>query len=118
MRKTRGPGASWIALLVVTLAAPAAARAEEPPPPVIQLTIKDHRFDPAEVRVPAGKAFVLQVKNEDATAEEIESRPLKFEKVIAGHRSAALRVRALEKGRYPFFGDYHQATAQAAVVAE
>jgi len=116
VRKTSRPGALFSVLLAMGLAAAGAVRAEEPR--VVQLTIKDHRFDPAEVRVPAGKAFVLQVKNEDGTAEELESRPLKVEKVIAGKRTATVRVRALEKGRYAFYGEYHPATAQGAVVAE
>jgi plastocyanin len=111
----------WIGIpLVLGIAvaglAPGGGRADAPL--VFALTIKDHRFEPAEVRVPAGRPFVLQVKNEDATAEEFESRPLELEKVIAGNRTATVRVRPLEKGRYAFFGDYHQATAQGAVVAE
>lgn len=113
--RSRGRFAVLWALALAGLG-PGAVLAEDPS--VVQLTIKDHRFEPAEVRVPAGKAFVLQVKNEDATAEELESKPLKFEKVIAAKRTGTVRVRALEKGRYGFFGDYHQATAQGAVVAE
>ena len=52
------------------------------------LTIKDHRFEPAELQVPAGKAFTLNVTNGDATAEEFESDDLDVEKVIAGGQSA------------------------------
>ena len=38
------------------------------------LTIKDHHFEPAELRVPANQAATLTVKNLDPTPEEFESR--------------------------------------------
>ena len=49
------------------------------------VTIRDHKFEPAEVKIPAGKSVKLTVNNLDATAEEFESYPLGFEKVIAGN---------------------------------
>lgn len=33
----------------------------------VRLTIKDHRFTPAEVSVPAGQRFRIEVSNQDAT---------------------------------------------------
>ena len=84
----------------------------------IEVTIKDHRFSPSEIRVPAGKPTLLKINNEDPTAEEFDSSALKVEKVIAGGRSATLRLRPLGPGRYPFIGEYHPDTAQGAVIAE
>jgi plastocyanin len=84
----------------------------------IDLTIKDHRFAPAEIHVPAGKPTQLTIKNEDATAEEFDSTALKTEKVIAGGRSATVRLRPLGPGRYPFMGEYHPDTAQGVVISE
>jgi len=92
------------------------SRADEPAS--FEVTIKDHRFAPSELHVPAGKAVILTVNNQDATAEEFESGSLKVEKVIAGKQSTTVRIRPLEKGRYPFVGEYHQTTAQGVVVAE
>jgi plastocyanin len=82
------------------------------------LTIKDHRIEPAELEVPAGKAFTLNVTNQDATAEEFESNDLDIEKVIAGGQSAAIKVDALDPGRYEFYGEYHEDSAKGAVVAK
>jgi plastocyanin len=107
---------TFILPLALTGLAFSAARAEEPIK--VPVAIKDHRFDPAELRVPAGKPFVLEVTNEDVTPEEVESKPLKFEKVVPGNKAATVRVRSLEKGRYRFFGEYHEATAQGVVIAE
>ena len=84
----------------------------------IDVTIKDHRFTPAEIHVPAGKPATLNVKNEDATAEEFESHELKIEKVIAGGTSGTVRLRPLDPGKYPFIGEYHEDTAKGVIVAE
>jgi plastocyanin len=84
----------------------------------LSIAIKDHKFDPAELKVPAGKAIKLTVRNLDSTAEEFESRPLKVERVIAGNSTAVIRIKALSKGSYKFFGEFHEKTAQGVLVAE
>lgn len=102
-------------LLVASLAARPAG-AEDPT--TIAVTIRDHRFIPAEIHVPQGKPILLSIKNEDATAEEFDSSALKVEKVIVGGGFGTVRLRPLGPGRYPFMGEYHAATAQGAVIAE
>jgi plastocyanin len=82
------------------------------------VTIKDHRFTPAEIKVPANQRVTITVINEDATAEEFESNPMKVEKVIAGKSRATVRIGPLKPGRYPFVGEYHEATAKGTVIAE
>ena len=84
----------------------------------IDVTIKDHSFTPSEIHVPAGKPAVLNIKNEDATAEEFDSSALKIEKVIGGGNEGTVRLRPLDPGRYPFIGEYHSDTAQGVVIAE
>jgi hypothetical protein len=84
----------------------------------LDITIKDHRFAPSEIHVPAGKPTVLTIKNDDATPEEFDSSALKVEKVIASGRSAKVQLRPLGVGRYPFMGEYHADTAQGVVIAE
>ena len=84
----------------------------------VNLSIKDHKFTPAEIKVPAGKPIVLHVKNMDARAEEFDSHDLKAEKVISGNSEAIIRVRALKAGRYEFEGEYNSKTAQGVLIAE
>jgi plastocyanin len=84
----------------------------------IHLAIKDHRFDPALLEVPAGKKFNLLVKNLDATPEEFESHDLKREKVIAGNGQAKISIGPLKPGIYKFVGEYHESTAQGQLVAK
>ncbi|MFN7901274.1 MAG: cupredoxin domain-containing protein [Holosporales bacterium] len=104
-------------LAVVALAAfSAPAIAEDKK--VYELSISDHRFTPSEIKVPAGKAFTLKVKNLDPTPEEFESYPLKLEKVITGKGEAILHVRALKPGTYPFKGEFNEKTAQGVIIAE
>ena len=55
------------------------------------LSIRDHRFVPNELRVPAGKKIKLIIDNQDSTAEEFESHALNREKVIPPKSKASLR---------------------------
>ena len=84
----------------------------------LQISIKDHRFQPGELRVPANTPVILAVRNLDPTPEEFESRTLRVEKVVAGNSEITLHLRPLAPGRYRFYGDFNQATAQGAIVAE
>lgn len=93
-----------------------AALADEPL--ILEITIQDHRFQPQELKVPAGKPFVIRIKNLDPAAEEFESPALKVEKVIAGGAEGTVRSRGLDPGRHEFIGEYHSDTAKGVLVAE
>jgi Cupredoxin-like domain len=80
--------------------------------------IKEHRFQPAEIRVPANTPITLVVRNLDPTPEEFESKTLRVEKIVAGKSEITIRLRPLAPGRYRFYGDFNEATAEGAIVAE
>jgi Cupredoxin-like domain len=82
------------------------------------LVIKDHRFVPAELRLPAGKKVRLTIDNQDASPEEFESYELNREKIIPGRSKSIVFIGPLKPGRYPFFGEFNPKTAQGVVVAE
>jgi plastocyanin len=82
------------------------------------ITIRNHHFEPAELKVPANKRIVLKVVNEDPTPEEFESKEFKAEKVIAGKSQGIVRIAPLKPGRYKFYGEYHEDTAKGVLVAE
>ena len=84
----------------------------------IPVTLRDHRFAPSEIHVPAGKPVILKITNNDPTAEEFDSSSLKIEKVIAGGNYGTVRLRPLGPGRYPFMGEYHSDTVQGVVISE
>ena len=83
-----------------------------------KLTVRNHRFVPAELSIPANTKVKLAVVNEDATPEEFESHELNREKVVTGNSTISVYVGPLKPGRYPFFGDFHQDTAQGALIAK
>lgn len=95
-----------------------AAQAFAAEPKTYEITIKDHLFEPAELKIPANEPAILKVKNLDSTPEEFESHKLKLEKVIAGNSEATLRVRPLAPGSYKFFGEFNEDTAQGVIIAE
>ncbi len=82
----------------------------------VAVTIKDHRFQPAEIRAPANRRLAITVKNLDATAMEFESVSLRVEKVVAPNAAGVVNVRALAPGRYEFFDDFHQEARGVLVV--
>lgn len=105
-----------LALAVVALPlflSPAAAEDVE-----ATLTIKDHKFDPVELVVPAGQRIKLTVKNLDSTPEEFESHELRREKVIPGGAEAVIYIGPLKAGTYKYFGEFHEDTAQGRIVAK
>lgn len=104
-----------IGLLLLAFLIPPAALAADPE---VSLVIKNHKFTPAEVKVPANTKVKLIVDNQDATAEEFESKELKREKVVPGRSKAVLFIGPLAPGKYPFFGEFHQDTARGVVIAE
>ena len=108
-------------LFLVLACAPALAlsTAAGAEPMEVHITIKDHRFEPEKIEVPAGQRLKLIVKNADTTPEEFESKVLRIERVILGGQSATFNVRPLNKGQtYKFFGEFHEDTAQGALIAK
>ncbi len=83
-----------------------------------QITIKNHRFTPAELTIPAGKKIRLQVWNQDPTPEEFESYTLNREKIIRGNSKAVIFIGPLKPGRYKYFGEFNQKTAQGVIIAK
>ena len=82
------------------------------------LIIREHRFEPAEIRIPAGQKVKLVVHNQDKTPEEFESHKLNREKVIAPGAKVNIYIGPLAPGSYPFYGEFHEKTARGVVIAE
>src|SRR5581483_6347736 len=99
MRAAAALAAASAAALVGGLGAAADA------PPALATRIENHRFAPAEIRVPANTPVMLTVTNADKTPEEFDSPALKVEKVVAGGTSGVVRLRPLRPGQYPFTGE-------------
>ena len=101
-------------LISTVLLATAASAAE----PEVLLILKNHRFEPVELKVPAGQRVKLVVHNHDSTAEEFESHDLNREKIVPPGAKATIFIGPLKPGRYSFVGEYNEATAKGVVIAE
>jgi plastocyanin len=95
---------------------PISARADDPFP--LGLTLKDHVFDPAELKAPAGKDIAITLKNEDDSFEEFDSDSLRTEKIVTAKGKVTIKLKPLTAGRYPFRGEFHDATAQGVLIVE
>lgn len=85
---------------------------------VYTIQIKDHRFVPEKLDVPAGKKIKLLIENTDATPEEFESHALNREKVIVGYSKATIYIGPLAAGSYAYYGEFNEATAQGVIIAK
>jgi len=106
----------WLSfgVLFALLLAALPLRAETPQ---IELIIRDHIFEPAELQVPANTKIKLIVINQDDTPEEFESYELNREKIVLGNSRAVIFIGPLKAGEYPFFGEFNMTTAQGKLIA-
>ncbi|MBS0317906.1 MAG: cupredoxin domain-containing protein [Proteobacteria bacterium] len=105
-------------ILAVALAALLTVCAWAADVPEFHLAIRNHTFEPVELRVPAGVKFKIVVANNDATPEEFESNDFNREKIVMPGATITVFVGPLKAGTYKFFGDFHQDTAQGRLIVE
>ena len=86
--------------------------------PTIKIEIINHFFVPDKIEIPADTKVKLVIYNRDTTSEEFESFELNREKVIMGGRKANIFIGPLRPGKYPFFGEFNQKTAQGVVIVK
>ncbi len=109
MERNGWPLAVCILLAAGALSTPAIApaRAQEQG---YTLTIRDTRFEPDTLNVPAGAKFKLVVRNARKVAAEFESDELNREKVVPPGQSVVIYVGPLAPGTYSFLDDFHPST--------
>ena len=84
----------------------------------IVIEIKNHFFVPDIIEIPANTKIKLVIKNRDNTSEEFESYELNREKLVMGGRKINVFIGPLKTGKYPFFGEFNQKTAQGWVIVK
>ena len=106
-------------LIATALASGAPAAPDKPVLPTKSpvLTLKDHRFSPQRIEVPAGQRVRVQLVNQDSTGEEFDSDELHVEKDVGPHGKATFLIGPLAPGEYHFTGELHAVTAQGVIVA-
>ena len=88
-----------------------------PEPHVVTLTLKDHRFTPESVEVPAGQRIRIDLINQDAATEEFDSEDLHVEKDVTPNGKVSFVVGPLKPGSYSFMGELHADTASGTIKA-
>jgi hypothetical protein len=82
------------------------------------IVLQNHRFNPANTTVPAGKKVKLLVINKDASIDEFHSDDLGVEKIISGNSKAIINIGPLKPGSYSFMGEFNAKTAQGIIIAK
>ena len=96
------------------LAGAAASRAADPP----EIQLKDGRFEPLELVVPASEPFKIRVSNRTAEAIEFESFELHRERVVQPGQTIEVSFPSLSPGSYQFFDDFHDGVEHGAIVVK
>lgn len=76
---------------------------------VFTIVIKDGKFVPNEIVVPAGQKVKLIVRNEEKSTSEFESTDLHREQMVLPGGEIRVYVGPLDPGTYDFFDDFHPA---------
>lgn len=86
---------------------------------MVTLVLKDHRFTPSIVEVPAGRPIRVRLINQDGALEEFDSQDLGVEQDVTPHGETTFTIRPLKPGAYSFMGEMHADTASGQIrVAE
>lgn len=82
------------------------------------LTLKDHKFTPQQLVVPANQKVRITVKNMDNTPAEFESFDLNREKIVKGGEQITVLLGPLDTGVYEVFDDFHKDTTTGTIKAQ
>ncbi len=92
--------------LALLLSAPVAAHASAPDH--YTLVLKDGKFSPPTLALPANAKIKLIIKNETAVPAEFESSDLDREQVVAAHDFITVYLGPLDPGVYNYFNDFNR----------
>ena len=87
-------------------------------PATYTLVLKNHRYQPDVLHVPADTRIKLEVVNQDPSPEEFESDDFAAEKIVMPNSRMSLYIGPFKPGSYSFYGDFHQPTAQGTLVVK
>ncbi len=113
---TKPSHSAAIVALAFAMAAATPSRADDVT--TYETTLKDAAFTVAEIKVPAGKPFIIKMTNANAAPAELEAKELDIEKVAAGNSTIVVRVKAMEPGKYLFVDEYQEDVAKGYVIVE
>ena len=115
MRKRMAQAAlAFVLGLLAVAAPPAGAQA----PVEVKLSMEKDQFVPAELRVKAGRPFILVLTNADDITHELDIPDLRLEKKVRPGQTVKLQMPALKPGRYKLIDDDSTPVLNGVMVAE
>ncbi len=84
--------------------------------PEFHIAMKNHKFEPATLKVPANTKFKLLVTNHNTMPSEFESTDFNREKIVMPNSTVTVFIGPLKKGTYKFYDDFHQSTTGTLIV--
>ncbi len=101
-----------IAALVLSTSASLASDA------AIEVSLTDAGFEPAQISLPADTPFTLRFRNQTRMPAEVESRDMRFEKLVAAGGEIVVKVRPVGAGTHEFYNEFKEDTVRGSVVAQ
>jgi len=96
-----------------------------PAPPVVAqgptevpLAMDKDKFVPAEVRVKAGRPFVLVLTNKDDITHELDISKLRIQKKVRPGQTLKIQIPALKPGKYELEDDDSTPELKGVMIAE
>ena len=107
---------AWCCLISLSMLSTGTGWAQDLP--TFKLVARDGKWFPEVIEVPANTRFRLEITNQNAGAEEFESRELHKELVLAPGVTRVLVFAPMKPGTYPFVGEFHPKTAHGRIVVK
>lgn len=118
MARAETMNAKYLGFLIIGLSLGTALPLPAANLPSFNLTVKDGRFSPDKLEIPAGQKIQLVIKNEGPGPEEFESSDLNREKLVNAGGTVQVIIGPLGAGRYGFYGEFHPQTALGQIIVQ
>jgi heme/copper-type cytochrome/quinol oxidase subunit 2 len=86
--------------------------------PEYRITLKNQRFSPDKLEIPADTKVKLLVTNQDDYTAEFESNDLDRERTIAPGRTLPIFIGPLSPGEYEFEEEFHDEEAEGVIIVK
>jgi hypothetical protein len=83
---------------------------------VVRLILKDQRFTPEVITIPANQRVKIDLTNEDAAGDDFESKDLQVDKAVGALGHVSFFIGPLTPGTYAFKAEKNATTAHGKVV--
>ncbi len=94
------------------------ARAQQQELPSFHIVVKDGRFAPDRVEVPAGRRVKLTLQNDGPGSLEFENDEMHIEKVLSAGARSFVILPPLKPGEYDFVDEFNPITGELKVIVK